>query len=992
MPSTYSTNLKIELMATGENSGTWGTVTNTNLGTALEQAVVGYGNPNFSSDANLTISLTDSNAAQAARALVLNVTSGVSLTTTRELVVPTIQKQYIVQNNTTGAQSITVKTSGGTGITVPNGRKAHLYVDGTNVVQMFDFVDINGGAIDGTTVGAASASTGAFTTLTASGATTLNGAVALGDAAADLITVPGTVNSNVIFTDNTYDIGASGATRPRTIYAATSIFAPLMDATNLEVTNIKANDGTAAASIADSTGAITVSTLLNVDNLRLDGNTISSTDVNGNVVIAPNGTGDVQLDADTVRVGDSNANVTITTNGTGDLILNTNSGTNSGSITIEDGVNGNIIIAPNGTGQVQITNAALDLTTIEVTNIKAKDGTASATIADSTGVMSLSANPILSGGTANGVTYLNASKVLTSGTALTFDGTVFSVNGGANGSRFAVKGTGAFGGFDTGAATDGRIEYAYNGTNIFYTGMDSASLMTLMARSSVSLAFGAGGSEKMRLTSAGTLNIVGGGSAGSTQAVSFNGSAPQNSLVVDASGNIGAGVSPSASWDMSNSGRALQFTAGALYSYSTTQMNYLQNAYYNGSNFIYLNTAAASAYRQISGAHSWLTAASGTAGNAITFGDPKMTLDSSGNLGLGVTPSAWGTTPKAIQISTVSSIVGAGVPFGTFVGYNYYTDNSNDKYIADGFATVYNQRTGQHRWYNAPSGTAGNAITFTQAMTLDADGDLGIGETNPAAGLHLKKQEFRHQFDSAYYSFYNTAGTRYAYIQNNANTTIDYASENGAIPRWLVGGTERARITSGGYFKASNAGTYLSSTGTYHELRTTTDNAEALYVSSASTNGTQYGMIIRTANDQNDATRYFLQCEGGATTRATIRSNGGLANYSANDVNLASDRRLKNTIEPMRSYYDVFKNINWVTWLYNDQTDDLKNHGVIAQELKELAPEFVCESNAKETPEGESPYLGIWEQDFKMAGMSVITELIKKIEQLEAKVAALESN
>jgi hypothetical protein len=186
MASTYSTNLKIELMATGENSGSWGTVTNTNLGTALEQSIVGYGNPSYPSNANLTITLTDSNAAQAARALVLNVTSAVSLTATRELVVPTVQKQYIVQNNTTGAQSITVKTSAGSGITVPNGRKAHLYVDGTNVIQMFDFVDINGGTIDGTTVGATTASSGAFTTL---GAT---GNVTLGDASADTVTVNGT--------------------------------------------------------------------------------------------------------------------------------------------------------------------------------------------------------------------------------------------------------------------------------------------------------------------------------------------------------------------------------------------------------------------------------------------------------------------------------------------------------------------------------------------------------------------------------------------------------------------------------------------------------------------------------------------------------------------------------------------------------------------------------------------------------------------------------
>jgi len=102
----------------------------------------------------------------------------------------------------------------------------------------------------------------------------------------------------------------------------------------------------------------TFATIFNVDNLRLDGNTLSSTDTNGNIVLAPNGTGDVQVDADTLRVGDSNANATVTTNGTGDLILNTNAGTNSGSITIQDAANGNIIFAPNGTGRVEVSGTS----------------------------------------------------------------------------------------------------------------------------------------------------------------------------------------------------------------------------------------------------------------------------------------------------------------------------------------------------------------------------------------------------------------------------------------------------------------------------------------------------------------------------------------------------------------------------------------------------------------------------------------------------------
>jgi hypothetical protein len=86
-------------------------------------------------------------------------------------------------------------------------------------------------------------------------------------------------------------------------------------------------------------------------NLDVNGNSITSAS-NGNVVIAPNGTGDVQLDTDTVRVGDSNSNATITTNGTGDLTLNTNAGTNSGSVVIADGANNNVTLTANGTGKV----------------------------------------------------------------------------------------------------------------------------------------------------------------------------------------------------------------------------------------------------------------------------------------------------------------------------------------------------------------------------------------------------------------------------------------------------------------------------------------------------------------------------------------------------------------------------------------------------------------------------------------------------------------
>ena len=108
-------------------------------------------------------------------------------------------------------------------------------------------------------------------------------------------------------------------------------------------------------------------------NLDVNGNSIVSTS-NGHIALTPDGTGDVQLDADTIRVGDNNADATITTNGTGDLTLNTNSGTDSGLISIADGANGNISLTPNGTGAVAVgTKLTVDNITVDGNTISTTD-------------------------------------------------------------------------------------------------------------------------------------------------------------------------------------------------------------------------------------------------------------------------------------------------------------------------------------------------------------------------------------------------------------------------------------------------------------------------------------------------------------------------------------------------------------------------------------------------------------------------------------------
>lgn len=129
MPSTYS-NLKIQLMATGENNTTWGNVTNDNLGVAIEEAIVGSADVTFASG-DVTLTLTNTNATQTARNLRLRCTGTTG--GARNLIVPAIEKPYIVQNDC--ADAITVKNSTGTGIAVPAGRTMWVYNDGTNVVD-----------------------------------------------------------------------------------------------------------------------------------------------------------------------------------------------------------------------------------------------------------------------------------------------------------------------------------------------------------------------------------------------------------------------------------------------------------------------------------------------------------------------------------------------------------------------------------------------------------------------------------------------------------------------------------------------------------------------------------------------------------------------------------------------------------------------------------------------------------------------------------------
>jgi hypothetical protein len=254
MASLYS-DLKIELIGTGDQAGTWGVTTNTNLGTALEEAITGSADVTFSS-ADVTLTLTDTPNSQAGRNLRLNLTgtSGGA----RNLILGTdmqIDKLYLINNGL--SDTVTVKNTTGTGIAVPAGKTMFVFNNGTNVVDAITYLtsletaslvattaDINGGSVDGATLGTNSA----ITSLVATTAD-ING---------------GSVDGATLGTNS----------------AITSLVATTADI----------NGGSIDGATLGTNSAITEA---DIDNININGNTISTTDTDGSLTLTPDGTGEV---------------------------------------------------------------------------------------------------------------------------------------------------------------------------------------------------------------------------------------------------------------------------------------------------------------------------------------------------------------------------------------------------------------------------------------------------------------------------------------------------------------------------------------------------------------------------------------------------------------------------------------------------------------------------------------------------------------------------
>jgi hypothetical protein len=607
---------------------------------------------------------------------------------------------------------------------------------GTMSTQNANSVAITGGSINGTTIGATTATTGAFTTL--------------------------------------------GGT---TITASTKVATPFVDAVSSAGGALRNASGTSVIQwgVGGSTNSsVDGSINLNGTNAQID---ISPTGT-GHVHINPTGIGSVEINptsagtinnmaigGTTPRAGafttlTASTAIGIASGGTGQTTANAafnalapSQTGNSGKYLTTDGTDTSWASNPLGT----VTSVAASVPSF--LSIAGSPITTSGTLAIS---LSGTALPTTSGGTgltsftANGVAYASSSSALTTGSALTFDGSVFGLSVPTGVIRLASS-----------TGTNGAYFYATNTGGDFYFGRDNSTGTTFGTNSAYSavlysagaypMVFFANATESMRLTS-GALSTSSGVSlgVGTSPSAKFD---VYQSYVSDATnqqrfrdgtgsslnfggydnankwiqaqdstgiagyynislnplgGNVGIGTSlPQRKLSIANGGPVVEIDPAGIGSANPIYFNY------NRTTSVYTTPQ----YWAL--AHNWM----------VNGGTSAMLLDSAGNLGLGTPSSAWSATYKAIQIGQFNyfaiSAQTAGACEGNLTWNAYSTGNETFAYKnTNDLATRFRQ-SGQFSWHLAGLGTAGDPISFTQAMTLTASGNLGIGINLPVGRLHV---------------------------------------------------------------------------------------------------------------------------------------------------------------------------------------------------------------------------------------------------------------
>jgi hypothetical protein len=206
--------------------------------------------------------------------------------------------------------------------------------------------------------------------------------------------------------------------------------------------------------------------------------------------------------------------------------------------------------------------------------------------------------------------------------------------------------------------------------------------------------------ERMRITAAGDVGI-GTTSPGGKLDVRANTNGNNLSIVQ----NDSTGASSQSTFRINAGGRYVDFVANYTSQYFAMQGSSLTTYYQDFDTQVFRTNA----------------------------GTERMRIDSSGNVGIGVTPSAWASGFKALQVNTASCF--AGTSTRLFLGQNWYDAAGGGTYITTAAASRYDQLAGQHLWLSASSGTAGTGITFTQVLSIEKDKSLALQGTSPVTGV-----------------------------------------------------------------------------------------------------------------------------------------------------------------------------------------------------------------------------------------------------------------
>ena len=548
-------------------------------------------------------------------------------------------------------------------------------------------------------------------------------------------------------------------------------------------------------------------------------------------------------------------------------------------------------------------------------------GTAAA--AGSFTTLSASSTVTLSGGTANGVLYLNGSKVATSGSALTFDGASNFSYGGSNASTYNtlnVNNTSATGFarilFNVGSSGANGIAAIKYAPGVFMQiGPDANDTTT-------PLVFAVNnGSEQMRLTSTG---------------LGIGTSSPGGKLEVYSGASGATAVSNGTNLIIQNSTAVgmslLAPDANACRIYFGTASN-------NRNAFIY------SDYN--SGAQTLIFGV----GTSTVAATERMRIDSSGNLGLGVTPSAW-SFGGVLQSGRGSWYGDTG---GTEWGFNTYY-NAGYKYIASSVAaSKYQQAAGAHNWYTAASGTAGNAISFTQAMTLDASGNLVVGATSANARLDVVGGTgIRVNEDGA--------STKVIQVRSNfagVGPAINVATNDPLLLQ--TNNTERARIDSSGNLLVGKTATTYTTDG----LSLSNAGSNFSYTS---------GSVIAVNRNGTDGNAVEFYKAG--TLVGSISVTG-----SATAYNTSSDPRLKTLIGSVTGSGERIDALQPVEFEW--KADGKRARGFFADKFQEVYPDSVTGEKDAVDAEGKPVY-----QSMQASTSEVIADLVAEIQSLRKRLAA----